>query len=43
LGVSVHTIKENAEAFVEASTEIGIEVNAYKTKYMVMALDQKAE
>jgi sorting nexin-29 len=34
---SVHTIKENAEALLVASKEIGLEVNADKTKYMVMA------
>jgi len=31
LGQSVHTIKENAEALVVASMEIGLEVNADKT------------
>jgi hypothetical protein len=39
---SVHTIKENAEAFVAASRENGLEVNADKTKYMVMSRDQNA-
>jgi hypothetical protein len=34
---SVHTIKENAEALLVASKEIGLEVNADKTKYMVMS------
>jgi len=43
LGVSVHTIKENAETLVVASMEIGLEVNAYKTKYMIMPRDQNAE
>jgi len=42
LGGSVHTLKENAEAMVVASTEIGLEVNADKTKYMVMSRDQNA-
>ena len=40
LGGSVHTIKENTEALIVASKEIGIEVNADKTKYMVMSRDQ---
>jgi len=34
LGGIVRTVKENAEALVVASKEIGIEVNANKTKYM---------
>jgi hypothetical protein len=37
LGRTVHTIKENAEALVVASKEIGLEVNADKTKYLVMS------
>ena len=40
---SVHTIKENAEALVVASKEIGLEVNADTIKYMVMCGDQNAE
>jgi len=42
LGGSVHTIQENAEALVDASKETGLEVNADKTKYMVMSGDQTA-
>ena len=37
LGGSVHIIKENAEALVVASKEIGLEINADKVKYMVMS------
>jgi len=33
---SVQTIKETTEALVLASKETGLEVNADKTKYMVM-------
>jgi hypothetical protein len=42
LGGSVHTtrIKENAEALVVASKKIGLEVNADKTKYIIMSRDQ---
>jgi len=36
----VYTIKENAEALLVGSVEIGLEVNADKTKYMVMSQDQ---
>jgi hypothetical protein len=32
LGGSVQTVKENAEALVVAGKEIGLEVNADKTK-----------
>jgi len=42
LGGSVRTIKENAEASILASKEIGLEVNADKTKYMFMPRDQNA-
>jgi hypothetical protein len=42
LGGSIHTIKKNAEDLVIASKEIGLEVNAEKTKYMVMSRHQKA-
>jgi hypothetical protein len=37
---SVHTVKENAEALVVATKEIGLEVNADKTQYMIMSRDQ---
>jgi hypothetical protein len=42
LGGSVHAIKKNTEALVVASKEIGLEVNAEKTTYMVMSGDQNA-
>jgi len=34
LGGSVDTVKKNGEALVAATKEIGLEVNAYKTKYL---------
>jgi hypothetical protein len=37
---SIHTLKENAEALVAATTEIGLEVSADKTKYMVRTNSQ---
>ena len=40
LGGGIHTLKENAEALVAATREIGLEVSADKTKYMVMSRDQ---
>jgi len=42
LGGSVHNIKEKSEALVVASKENGLEINADKTKYMVMFRDQNA-
>jgi hypothetical protein len=42
LGGSVHAIKENPEALVMDSKEIGLETNADETKYMVVSLDQNA-
>jgi hypothetical protein len=43
LGGNIHTIKKNTEAFVVASKETGLEVNAEKTKYyMVMSPNQNA-
>ena len=42
LGGSVHTVKENAEALVVPTKEMGLEVKADKTKYMIMSRDQNA-
>ena len=42
MGRSIHTIKTNKEALVVASEEIGREVNANKTNYIVMSGDQNA-
>ena len=42
LGGGVLTIKENAEAVVMANKEIGPEVNADKTMYLVMCQEQNA-
>jgi len=38
----IHTIKKKAEVLVVASKETGVEVNADKTKYMVMSREQDA-
>ena len=40
--ISVHTVKKNVEALVAATKEIGVEVNAHKTKYMTVSRDQNA-
>jgi hypothetical protein len=37
LGNSVNTIKENSETLLEAGSDIGLEINAEKTKYMIMS------
>jgi len=42
LGGSIRTVKKNVDAFVVASKETGLEVNADKTKYMVKSRDQNA-
>jgi hypothetical protein len=42
LGRDVHTTK-NREALLVASKEVGLEVNADKTMYMIMFRSKKAE
>jgi sorting nexin-29 len=37
LGDSVNSIKENSETLLQASGVIGLEINAEKTKYMIMS------
>ena len=43
LGGSAHTVKENAEALLVATKEIGLEINADKTKYMVVSRDRNCK
>ena len=40
LGGNVHTVTKNAETLELDSKEIGLEVNADKTKYMVRMQDE---
>ena len=42
LGGCIHIIMKNTASLVVASKETGLEVNAYKTKYMVMSQEQNA-
>ena len=42
MGGSIHSVKKNIGISAAASKEIGLEVNAEKTKYMVMSRDQNA-
>jgi hypothetical protein len=42
LGESINIIQKNAEALLDASKEVGLEVNAEKTKYMFMSRHQTA-
>jgi len=42
LGGSVDTVMKNTETLVAATKEIGLEVNANKSKYMTVSRDQNA-
>ena len=42
LGGSIHTVRKYTDGLVVASKRTGLEVNADKTKYILMSLDQNA-
>jgi hypothetical protein len=37
LGSNIDTIKKNTETFIDASKEVGLEINTEKTKYMLLS------
>jgi hypothetical protein len=43
LGGNVQSVKKSTVALLVGSKETGLELNADKTKYMVMSRDQNAE
>ena len=42
LGGSIHNIEKNTDTFAVASKKNGLDINANKTKYIVMSRDQNA-
>jgi hypothetical protein len=43
LGDNIDAIKQNMETFIDASKEVGLEVNTQKYKYMLLSRHQHAE
>jgi hypothetical protein len=42
LGDNINIIKENTQTLIDASKEVGLEVNTEKTKYMLLSRHQNA-
>jgi hypothetical protein len=40
LGDNIDTIKKNTETVIDASKEVGLEINVDKTKYMLLSRRQ---
>jgi hypothetical protein len=40
LGDNIDTIKKNTQTLIDASNEVGLEVNTEKTKYMLLSRHQ---
>jgi hypothetical protein len=43
LGDNIDTIKRNSQTLIDASKEVGLEVNTEKTKYLLLSRHQNAE
>jgi hypothetical protein len=42
LGDNIDTIEKNTETLIDASKEVGLEINEEKTKYMLLSCHQNA-